>query len=158
MHTHVHHWESDSALLPGFFHSVDCSWLGPHLGWQVSKTPGSGWAPQEEVTFKRDAGRCFCCLPPGGSTGQGGRQDPPLPILLEHASRVTLWPLGQSRSLSPSKGRSLEGSPPQNPALRPVPPERMKTRGRGRVRLSFSRRPPPPRAFQCCDACGLTVF
>ena len=37
LHVHCAHSctplaQSDSALLPGFFHSVDWSWLGPHFG------------------------------------------------------------------------------------------------------------------------------
>lgn len=142
VHTRVHHWHRVTLLFClGFF----TQWTG--AGWdltlvQESKSSGRGWAPGEEVMFKRDAGCCFCCLPPGGSTGQGGLQDPSLPVLLEHTSRVTLWPLGEARSLSLPKGRSLEGSPRQNPALRPVPPERMKTEEEAAESASESQPPP----------------
>ena len=93
VHTHVHHWQSDCSFA-WVFSLSGLELAGTSLRVQESKTPRSGWAPQEKVTLKRDAGRCFCCLPPGGSTGQGGGQDPSLPILLEHASRVTLRPWG----------------------------------------------------------------
>lgn len=78
VHTHAHHWQSDGSFA-WVFSLSGLELAGTSLRVQESKTPGSGWAPQEEVTLKGDAGRCFCCLPPGGSTGQGVARTHPSP-------------------------------------------------------------------------------
>ena len=150
VHTHVYHWQSDCSFA-WVFSLSGLELAGTSLRVQESKTPRSGWAPQEKVTLKREAGRCFCCLPPGGSTGQGGCQDPSLPILLEHASRaimvIVAVPGGVPGGLSTPESSSTACAAREN-----------ENKGHGRVCLSFSGSLPPPRACQCCDACGLTVF
>lgn len=79
VHARAHHWHRATLLFCLGFFTQWRSWLGPHFGCKESKSPGRGWAPGEEVTFKRDAGRCFCCLPPGGSTGRGVARTRPSP-------------------------------------------------------------------------------
>ena len=146
-----------TALLPGFFHSVDWSWLGPHLGCRNPR-------PQEVAGHHRRRSRSK--------------------ETLDAVSAASLLEEAQVRGVarthpSPSCWNMPAGSPCGPGAIMVIvavpggvpgglsTPESSSTacaarenenKGHGRVCLSFSRSLPPPRACQCCDACGLTVF
>ena len=82
LHVHCAHSctrlaQSDSALLPGFFHSVDWSWLGPHFGARI-QIPRKGLGTRGGGHIQKRRWMLFL-LPPSWRKHRSGGSPGPVP-------------------------------------------------------------------------------